>query len=148
MHRSQIASLLLCALLAAVAATAAAMSHTLVVKRLIESRASVNSPDYKGRTPLLAAVGVGAIEVVEALCAAGANLALTADRGRCLLLTVSHLTPHTSLLTPHTSHLTPHTSHLTPHTSLLTPHTSRLTPRSSGMFGSSKSKVISIPVPR
>jgi hypothetical protein len=65
--------------------TASAMSHILVVRRLIESRASVNSPDYKGRTPLIAAVGVGAFDVVEALCAAGANLALAGERGRAAL---------------------------------------------------------------
>jgi len=65
--------------------TAASMSHLLVVRRLIDSRAAVNSPDYKGRTPLITAVGVGAFEVVAALCAAGANLALTGDRGRSAL---------------------------------------------------------------
>jgi ankyrin repeat protein len=65
--------------------TASAMSHPLVVQRLIDARAAINSPDYKGRTPLITAVGVGAIDVVEALCSAGANLALTAERGRSAL---------------------------------------------------------------
>jgi hypothetical protein len=32
-----------------------------------------------------------------------------------VMMSDSHLTPHTSHLTPHTSHLTPHTSHLIRH---------------------------------
>lgn len=65
---------------------ASAWGYTDIVKLLIDAKVNINTPNNKGRTPLMRAILNGYPHIAEMLINAGADLAARDEKGRTVLM--------------------------------------------------------------